>query len=253
MQVQELHVDLIDVSVFNTRKDLADGQQDSSIEDLARSIEKQGLLSPITVYQTPDGRFALVAGQRRLMAHKHLGRETIPAIVHEEMSDEDATAVSLVENVHRADMNPRDKAMAFKALVDQLGSVQAVSKATGVGDGTIRKYVHLVTLAPALQAQLAAGEVRNTEALASLAKKFGDHAKQEEVWEQISGFRQDVQSEVIRRLDINLSNLSDLFAQAASGALGVQVIRNCPFDCPTIPDALKQQVATLVANYKTMN
>lgn len=50
-----------------------------------------------------------------------LGRETIYALVRDEMTEEDATTVSLVENVHRADMNPRDKARAFKRLQDQVG------------------------------------------------------------------------------------------------------------------------------------
>lgn len=106
MEVVEIPVPLIDVSEANTRKDLRDGQRDSTIEDLARSIERQGLLSPITVFPKPGGRYALVAGQRRLLAFQYLDRETIPAIVHEAMTDEAATAVSLVENIHRADMNP---------------------------------------------------------------------------------------------------------------------------------------------------
>jgi ParB family chromosome partitioning protein len=137
MEVVDIPVSLIDVSGANTRKDLRDGQFDSTIEDLARSIERQGLLSPITVFPKPEGRYALVAGQRRLLAFQYLGRETIPAILHEAMTEETATAVSLVENVHRADMNPRDKAMALKVLVDRLGGVHAVSKETGLGEGTI--------------------------------------------------------------------------------------------------------------------
>src|SRR5262245_57284790 len=112
MDVLEIPVDQIDVSEANTRKDLGDGQVDSNIEDLARSIDRHGLLNPITVFQKSDGRYAVVAGQRRFLAVRHLDRESIAAVVHEAMSDESATAVSLVENVHRADMNPRDKAVA---------------------------------------------------------------------------------------------------------------------------------------------
>lgn len=107
----------------------------------ARSVERQGLLSPVTVFRKPDGRYTLVAGQRRFLAFRYLGQETIPAIVREAMTEDTATAVSLVENVHRADMNPRDKAVAFRALVEQLGGVSALSNETGVGEGTIRKYL----------------------------------------------------------------------------------------------------------------
>ncbi len=243
----DLPVELVDISDANTRKDLKDGQVDSTIEDLARSIERQGLLSPISVFPTAAGRYSLVAGQRRLLAFKHLGRTSIPSVVHEAMSDESATAVSLVENVHRADMNPRDKAVAFKHLVDLLGSVQAASSETGVGQSTIRKYLQLLALAPSLQESLAAGETKNTQALAKLAQRFPDVGEQETVWERISGFRQDIQLEVIGRIESDLDNLGELVDQAAEGGLGYRVVRNCPYDCPTIPQALKAEVAAMVA------
>jgi ParB/RepB/Spo0J family partition protein len=249
MIVREISLQDVDISEFNTRKNLADGQYDSTIEDLAKSIEKQGLLSPITVFQKPDGRYALVAGQRRLLACKQLGWSMIPAIVRDSMTDADATAISLVENVHRADMNPRDKAVAFKALLDRFGNFQTVSRETGVSVSTIRKYVQLLDLAPQLQEQLVAGEARNTEALARLAQRF-DADKQVEVWNKIRGFTQDVQQEIIKRADPGLENLDTLVDQAAEGAFNYYVVRNCPFDCPTIPESLKKQVAEMVEAFK---
>jgi ParB family chromosome partitioning protein len=253
VEVEPIPLDRIDVSEFNTRKDLADGQFDSTIEDLARSIEQQGLLQPITVYRKADGRYALVAGQRRLLAHKFLGRETIDGLIRDEMTEGDATAVSLVENVHRADMNPRDKARAFGKLLDQLGNIQSVCFATGVGEGTVRRYVQLLDLAEELQDGLAAGEVKNTEALARLAKKFPSPETQVTVWSRISGFRQDVQLDVLKGLDPDLSNLEDLRDMAVEGALGMKMIRNCPFDCPTIPEPLKKTVADLIESYPSQN
>jgi len=250
MVVKDVPIEKIEVSEFNTRKDLADGQQDSTIEDLARSIERQGLLSPITVFQKPDGSFSPVAGQRRLLACKQLGKITVPAIVRDSMSEADATAISLVENVHRADMNPRDKAKAFKALLDKFGDAQSVSRETGVGTSTIRKYVQLLDLAPDLQERLAAGEARNTEALARLAQKFRDPNDQVEIWDRVGGFTQDVQQEIIKRLDTDLSNLDDVVDRAAEGAFDYHIVRNCPFDCPTVPEPLKSEVARMIAEYK---
>jgi ParB family chromosome partitioning protein len=253
MDILEIPLDLIDVSDANTRKDLGDGQVNSNIEDLARRIDRLGLLNPITVFRKPDGRYAVVAGQRRFLAVRHLGRMAIAGVVREAMSDESATAVSLVENVHRADMNPRDKAVAFKTLADRLGSTQAVSRETGVGDSTIRKYLNLLALAPELQRRLAAGEAKNTEALAKLARRFPDSDQQLQVWERISGFRQDVQIDLIDRLEDQLGNLSGLVDQATEGELGYRLVKNCPFDCPTIPDPLKKQVATLVEAFTATN
>ncbi len=251
MVVKEIPIQQIEVSEFNTRKDLADGQQDSTIDDLARSIERQGLLSPITVFQKPDGKFSLIAGQRRLLACKQLAKTTIPAIVRDSMSEADATAISLVENVHRADMNPRDKAKAFRALLDKFGDAQSVSRETGVGASTVRKYVQLLDLAPELQERLAAGEAKNTEALARLAQKFGDADDQVEVWDRVGGFTQDVQQEIIKRLDPDLSNLEDLVAKAAEGAFDYHVVRNCPYDCPSVPEPLKAEVARIINEFKT--
>lgn len=250
MIVKDIPVDAIEVSEFNTRKNLVDGQDDSSVEDLAKSIERQGLLSPITVLATPDGRFALIAGQRRLLACKHLRWSVIPAIVRDDLSGADATAISLVENVHRADMNPRDKASAFKALLDKFGDLQRVSRETGVGAPTIRKYIQLLALAPELQERLAAGEARNTEALAGLAQRFQDPAKQVHVWGRVQGFTQEVQKEILKRVDTELENLDDLVDQAAEGAFDYHVVRNCPFDCPTIPEPLREQVARMISEFE---
>jgi ParB family chromosome partitioning protein len=250
MITREVPIEDVDISEFNTRKNLTDGQQDSTIEDLAKSIEKQGLLNPIMVFQRPDGRYALIAGQRRLLACKQLGWSTISAIVRDSMTDIDAITISLVENVHRADMNPRDKAIAFKTLFDKYGDWQAVSRETGMGIQTIRKYVQLLDLATQLQEKLAAGEARNTEALARLARQFDDPNKQLEVWDKIAGFRQDVQQEIIKRADPDLHNLGELVAQAVEGAFDFHVIRNCPFDCRTIPEPLKMQVASMIETFR---
>lgn len=250
MRFKDIPIEDIDISEFNTRKDLEDGQFDSTLDDLAKSIERQGLLNPITVFQKPDALYSLVAGQRRLLACQKLGWPTIPAIIRNSMSEADVTAVSLVENLHRADMNPRDKSTAFKALLDRLGSIQSVSRETGVGASTIRKYIQLLDLAPELQVKLAAGEAKNTQALARLAREFPDHTKQIDAWDRIDGFTQDVQVEIIKRLDQDLENLDPLVDQAAEGHLGFHVVRNCPFDCPTIPDPLKQDVSELIQKFK---
>jgi ParB family chromosome partitioning protein len=246
MLVKDIAIEDVDVSEFNTRKNLSDGQDDSSIEDLARSISKQGLLSPITVFRRPDGKYALIAGQRRLLACKHLGLANISAIVRDTMDEADATAISLVENVHRADMNPLDKAVAFKTLTDKLGSVQNVSRETGVGAPTIRKYVQLLNLAPDLQQRLAAGEASNTQALARLAQQISDPDKQIQAWDKIGGFTQVVQEDIIKRVNADLSNLNELVDQAHEGVFDRITIRNCPYDCPTIPESLKDKVATMI-------
>lgn len=77
MNIREIPLDEIEVSKFNTRKDLQGGTEDSTIEDLAQSINEKGLLSPVTVRQLPTGRYELIAGQRRFLACKKLEKSSI--------------------------------------------------------------------------------------------------------------------------------------------------------------------------------
>ena len=247
MEVKEIAIADVEVSRFNVRKDTEDGQDDSTIENLAESIKKRGLLSPIHVFQKSDGTYGLIAGQRRLLACISLGWSSISAIMRDSVTDADATAISLVENVHRADMNPRDKATAFKSLLDSFGDIRGVSRETGVGDGTIRKYLQLLDLAPELQGKLAAGEAKNTAALSRLARRLKDHADQVKTWNQISGFTQAAQLEIIKRVEPDLENLEEVVDQAREGIFDARMIRNCPHDCPTIPDELKERVAEMIS------
>jgi len=246
MELESIAMNDIEVSEFNARKNLQDGQQDSSVDDLARSIARQGLLSPITVFRKPDGRFGLVAGQRRFLACRQLGMNTIPAVVRDQLEVIDGTAISLAENLHRADMNPNDKISALTALLGRLGDERAVSEVTSLSVSTIRKYVQMQALAPELREQLAAGETRSTEALSRLARTFQEPEKQVEIWERIQGFTQDVQQDVIKRLNSDLDNLDEIVNRAVEGGLGYHVVRNCPHDCPTIPPQLKGEVARLI-------
>jgi len=248
MMVQELPIASIDISEFNTRKALSDGEfSDSSIDELAASIERQGLLQPITVRTQEGGRYAVLAGQRRLLACRHLGRETIEAFVRDDIDDEHAITVSLIENLHREDMNPRDKAAALGALRDSFdGDLKRVQHETGLSRKTVRKYIDLLDLAPALQERLAAGEARNTEALARLAQLFDDYESQVIVWNRIKDFTQEVQQDILRRLTTDLDNLDELVEQAVEGRLGYRIVRNCPFDCAAIPSAVKDEVARLI-------
>ena len=121
MEVREIEIDRITVSAQNTRKKLDAGQEDSSLEDLANSIREKGLLSPIVVRIIGAGTYKLIAGQRRLLACRKLAMHSIPAIVRTDLDDTDAAAISLIENVHRADMDPLDKARAFQQLSEHYG------------------------------------------------------------------------------------------------------------------------------------
>jgi ParB family chromosome partitioning protein len=89
------------------------------IKDLARSIEIYGVLQPIVVRKARDG-YQLIAGERRYRACRLLGVPSIPAII-QEMSDQQAAEVSLIENLQRKDLNYLEEAAAYAQLISEFG------------------------------------------------------------------------------------------------------------------------------------
>ena len=223
MEVKEIALDLISVSEFNARKDIDAGTEDAGVRDLANSISENGLLSPVIARLAAGGRYELIAGQRRFLACRLLGMDAIPAIVRGDLDDVDATVVSLVENVQRADMNPMDKARAFRTIRSKYGSDKRVSRETGVSVPTILRYSKLLKLAPSIQDRLTTSSgTAGVETLATLADYF-DAEDQEYVLNAIGGFNQPVQREIIKRSDGDASRIPSLVKQALEGAFDVHM------------------------------
>ena len=148
MDVKEIPLDEIRISALNTRKDLDAGTEDVGIDSLADSIREKGLVNPVTLRETRDGKYELIAGQRRLLAFRRLRRTSIPAVVRSNLDDADAAVLSLIENVQRADMHPLDKARAYDAIHTKYGSVSRVARETGVSQTTVQRYLKLLNLSP---------------------------------------------------------------------------------------------------------
>jgi ParB family chromosome partitioning protein len=123
---------------------------EAGISDLAASIEVHGLAQPITVRPHGDG-FEIVAGERRFRAVKHLGRTTVPAIVRD-YTDEQASAVMLLENVQRADLDPVDEAHAYQSRIDRFGlTVGQVAEMAGVTAARVCTRLPVLRLFPEAQ------------------------------------------------------------------------------------------------------
>ncbi len=224
METKEIVLESIKVSDLNTRKDLEAGTEDASIDDLATSIQEHGLISPVTVVARSDGYYDLIAGQRRFLACKKIGMATISAIIRDDLDTTDATVISLVENVHRADMSPIDKARAFEKIHSRYGEFKRVAQETGVSVSTVRRYMSLLDLAPSIQEGLStSGGPAGIGTLSKLAATFPAD-EQKSVLEQIGGFNQKVQSEILKRSGGNSGIVQELREQALEGAFD---IRSC--------------------------
>ncbi len=118
-----------------------------SLEELAESIKTYGVIQPIVVSKQ-DGYYGIIAGERRWRAAKIAGLEEIPAIIRE--SDEQTNKeIALIENIQREDLNPFEKALGIRRLMEKYGLTQEqVSKKLGKSRSSISNTVRILYLAP---------------------------------------------------------------------------------------------------------
>lgn len=131
------------------------------IDSLAVSIEKQGLLQPIVVCESEQaGKWEILTGQRRFLAHEHLKREKIMAAVLDEKVDEvDAKTISITENLMRRALSGAELIDGITFLYNKYGSAKAVHEVTGIPYDDVRHYVKYPRLAPELKTLVDEGKI----------------------------------------------------------------------------------------------
>ena len=118
-----------------------------SLEELADSIKTYGVIQPIVVSKQ-DGYYGIVAGERRWRAAKLAGLEEIPAIIRED-DEQTNKEIALIENIQREDLNPFEKALGIRHLMEKYGMTQEqVSKKLGKSRSSISNTVRILYLAP---------------------------------------------------------------------------------------------------------
>jgi len=138
------------------------------LQELASSLQTQGLLQPIVVRRQLDG-FELIAGERRWRAAHLAGLETIPALVRR-ASDEEVLALALLENLQREDLNPLEEARAYQRLQTEFHLRQEdVAQSVGKDRSSIANTLRLLKLPQMLQEDLEAGRLTMGHARALLA------------------------------------------------------------------------------------
>lgn len=138
----QVDVSLIDPNPSQPRETFAKEE----LDELAHSIATFGVLQPLLVRQTPEGRYELIAGERRLRASRQAGLERVPVMVIE--TDEHGSLErALVENLHRSDLDPIEEAEAYRQLIDAGGLTQeALAERLGRNRVTISNAVRLLDL-----------------------------------------------------------------------------------------------------------
>lgn len=129
-----------------------------SLTELVDSIREQGLLEPLVVAKTPAG-YQIIAGERRFRAAKILGLEKVPVVVRE-TTPQGMLEMSIVENVQREDLNPIERALAYKRLIDEFGlGTNEVAKRVGKSAPTVSNTIRLLSLPDAIKDALVAGVI----------------------------------------------------------------------------------------------
>jgi ParB family chromosome partitioning protein len=162
---REIPLEQIDRNPFQTRSQIDEAQ----LAELADSIKANGVVQPILVRPLANGRFQLIAGERRWRASKLAGKETIPAILRQ-VSDEQAMEITIVENLQRADLNPMEQARAFERLSREFHMTQEqMAQRTGKDRATVANFLRLLKLPAGVQGRVESGELSFGHARALLA------------------------------------------------------------------------------------
>ena len=142
-----------------------------TLEDLAASIKEQGVIQPILVRRKPQGGFELIAGERRWRAAQMAGIEKIPAIIRD-VTDKEAAAMALIENIQREDLGVLDEAKGLQRLQTEFSlTQQEVAEVVGRSRTAVTNLIRLLGLVPPVRKMLDSGVLDMGHARALLALK----------------------------------------------------------------------------------
>jgi ParB family chromosome partitioning protein len=167
--LRQIDIDLIRPNPKQPRGEM----NEETLETLAASLAERGVLQPVLVRPAAEGRFEIVAGERRWRAAQRAGLLKIPAIVRE-IPDDRLLETALVENIQREELNPMDEAEAYQVLIDEIGLKQdEVARRVGKQRATVANALRLLSLGPRVQAMVRAGKIGmgHGRALASLENR----------------------------------------------------------------------------------
>lgn len=194
--IQELKLEDIRPNPFQPRTEF----DEEALNELAASIKWIGIVQPITVRAVEEGKYEIIAGERRFRASKIAGAETIPAYIRK-TEDESLLELALIENIQREDLNAIEVAISYQRLLDECKLTQdGLSERVGKKRATIANYLRLLKL-PA-QIQLAIRDRKISMGHARAIINIEDPDTQFMIFEQILKYDFSVRKveEIVREL-----------------------------------------------------
>lgn len=154
-----------------------------ALEQLAMSINEHGIIQPLIVRSLPGGGYQIIAGERRWRAAKMAGLKEVPVVIRDDISEEQAMQLTLIENLQREDLNPIEVAQGYKELIERCNMTQDdLSKAVGKSRPSIANSLGLLSLPEGVklllvQGKLSAGhcralrQIKDTAVMTEVANK----------------------------------------------------------------------------------
>lgn len=174
-QLSELDISEIEPNKEQPRKDF----DQEALSELADSIKRHGLLQPIVVRPRVNGRYEIIAGERRWRACRMAGLVRIPALI-KEMDEQTSAEVALVENLQREDLNPYEEALGYSTLIDRFSLTQEeAAERVGKSRAAVANSMRLLKLPQKMLEALREGKITAGHARALLS---ADGDKQEDMF-----------------------------------------------------------------------
>jgi ParB family chromosome partitioning protein len=180
MRLEYIPLNKIEISSSNVRH----SNPEENIDELAASIKEIGVQQPVVVFQK-NNKYELIIGQRRYLACKKLELEEIPALITTVKDETEATIKSFAENIHRLELNYRDKMqVAIELLKRFRGSYNEVARHLGVTEQTVRNYVGYEAVPDTIKKMVDEGKLGAITAM-RIVRKITDEKKAVEIAKKI--------------------------------------------------------------------
>lgn len=173
-QLKQVPIELIQRGQYQPRL----AMDDTALNELAESIKAQGVVQPVVIRPVGEnGRYELIAGERRWRASQLAGLATVPAII-KRVADADAMSIALIENIQREQLNPIEEARALDRLVREFEMThQLVAEAVGRSRASVSNLMRLLELEPRTREQLETGQLEMGHGRALLALSGQEQAR----------------------------------------------------------------------------
>lgn len=202
--------------------------------ELADSIKEQGVIQPLIVTSDGNGKYELVAGERRLRASKIAGLTTVPVVILDVQSDDSLLELALIENIQRTDLTPIEEAEAYKRLIDKFGYTQEeTAKRVGKQRSTVTNMLRLLKLPKSIQEDVINGFLSEGHGRA-LIRLLDDPIKMDEVRESI------------KRNGLSVRQTEKLVKKATSNTQAQK--RQSAAETDQIPSSYRNAIVTQLTN-----